>query len=59
MKQKSWKQFFFNGSSARILSKIGYQNGQVEYSISQINLYTGRSEYFRQFSNQIDAEMAF
>jgi len=50
---------FFNGSSSRTLTKLGYQNGEVNYSITQVNLYTGRSEYHRTFDKLIDAEISF
>ena len=49
----------YNGCTARTLAIIGYQNGEIEYSITQVNLYTGKSEYHRTFDKLMDAEMAF
>lgn len=53
------KTVLYNGCTARTLAKIGYQNGEIEYTITQVNLYTGQSVYHRFFSKLVDAEMAF
>ncbi len=48
-----------NGHNSRILVRLVYENGEIEYSIIETDLFSGKLIYYRFFSKESAAQEAF